>query len=58
MNETLIRSPNDERSIQKTDHESITMMTRGMMTRRTMKKDFRRTSMLTMNAEATPSRPA
>ena len=34
MNETLSRSPSDDRSIQNTENESKTITTRGMMTRR------------------------
>ena len=58
MNETLIRSPKEERSIQNTDHESITISIRGTITKRTMKNDSLLTSMLTTNAEATPALPA
>ena len=58
MNDTLMRSPNDDWSIQKTDQESITIKTSGTITSRTMKRDFRSTSMLTTKVEATPSLPA
>ena len=58
MNETAMRSPSEDRSIQKTDQESITIKASGITIRRTVKKDSRSTSMLTTNADATPSRPA
>ena len=58
MNDTLMRSPNDDWSIQKTDQESITINRSGMTTSRTMKKDFRSMSMLKTKVEATPSLPA
>ena len=41
IKETLIRSPSEERSIQNTDQESMTINISGMTIKRSMKNDFR-----------------
>jgi hypothetical protein len=58
MNETLNRSPSEERSIQNTENESSMMMISDRTTNRLAYQDCRCTSMLKTSADEIPRRPA
>jgi hypothetical protein len=57
MNETSIRSANDERSIHNTHHESIAISMSGRTIKRSMNIDSRVAPIRTTSAEDTPLDP-